>query len=156
MLFSRSAEYAIRALVQLAELDDTDHYAMVKSVAAQTGIPSHFLAKILQIVARQGLLISSKGPTGGFRLSRPPVEISLLDIVDSIDGLGQYERCLAGHEHCTDPTLCALHDSSEELRSRIMDYLERTSLADLVKTLASRRRKLERQKKKPRRAAPKR
>src|SRR5262249_7572960 len=148
MLFSRSAEYAIRAMSHLAESQDADHYAMVKSVAVLTGIPGHFLAKILQQMAREGFLVSSKGPTGGFRLSRPASDISLLDIVDSIDGVSQYQRCPAGHEKCTDPSLCALQDSSEELRSRIMVYLERTSIADLAKSLASRRRKLDRQKQK--------
>ena len=62
MLYSRSAEYAIRAFVHLAQVPD-GRYAMVKQIAAEEEIPAHFLAKILQQLARKGMLRSSKGPT---------------------------------------------------------------------------------------------
>jgi len=65
MIYSRSAEYAIRAFVHLAQVPE-GKYAMVKNIAEQEEIPAHFLAKILQQLARKGLLRSSKGPTGGF------------------------------------------------------------------------------------------
>ena len=67
MIYSRSAEYAIRAFVHLAQVPE-GKYAMVKNIAEQEEIPAHFLAKILQQLARKGLLRSSKGPTGGFAL----------------------------------------------------------------------------------------
>ena len=67
MIYSRSAEYAIRAFVHLAQVPE-GKYAMVKNIAEQEDIPAHFLAKILQQLARKGLLRSSKGPTGGFAL----------------------------------------------------------------------------------------
>src|SRR3974390_1270997 len=66
MIYSRSAEYAIRAFVHLAQVQE-GKYAMVKNIAEQEDIPAHFLAKILQQLARKGLLRSSKGPTGGVR-----------------------------------------------------------------------------------------
>ena len=69
MIYSRSAEYAIRAFVHLAQVQE-GKYAMVKNIAEQEDIPAHFLAKILQQLARKGLLRSSKGPTGGFSLRR--------------------------------------------------------------------------------------
>jgi len=69
MIYSRSAEYAIRALVQLAPLAPGE-YALVKNISADDGIPLHFLAKILQDLARDGFLKSSKGPGGGFRLNQ--------------------------------------------------------------------------------------
>lgn len=149
MLFSRSAEYAIRALVHLGGAPEAEkNFALVKTVAENTAIPGHFLAKIMQQLARKGLLVSSKGPAGGFRLARSAKAITLFDIVDSMDGMGQYERCLAGHEQCTDPALCALQDSSAALRSRIMVYLERTSVADLARAVPVRGRKPERQRQK--------
>jgi DNA-binding IclR family transcriptional regulator len=72
MIYSRSAEYAIRAFVHLAQVNE-GKYAMVKNIAEQEDIPAHFLAKILQQLARKGLLRSSKGPTGGFALRVDPV-----------------------------------------------------------------------------------
>src|SRR3974377_2620570 len=87
MIYSRSAEYAIRAFVHLAQVPE-GKYAMVKNIAEQEDIPAHFLAKILQQLARKGLLRSSKGPTGGFALRVDSGEIRLLDIVEALDGLG--------------------------------------------------------------------
>jgi Rrf2 family protein len=75
MIYSRSAEYAIRAFVHLASVPE-GKYAMVKQIAEDASIPSHFLAKILQQLARKGFLRSSKGPTGGFCLRIPAPDIS--------------------------------------------------------------------------------
>src|ERR1700693_4683162 len=144
MLYSRSAEYAIRAFVNLAQVPD-GRYAMVKQIAAEEEIPSHFLAKILQQLARKGLLRSSKGPTGGFSLRGSADGIRLVNIVEALDGLGEYEKCASGLAECSDDMPCALHDSWKMLRSRIMDYLGRNTIADLAKTLEQKRRLLEKQ-----------
>jgi Rrf2 family protein len=138
MIYSRSAEYAIRAFVHLASVPE-GKYAMVKQIAEQSDIPAHFLAKILQQLARKGFLRSSKGPTGGFCLRLPANEVNLLMIVDSIDGLADYERCLGGMSECNDSAPCGMHDSWKALRSRIMEYLERTTIDELAKALDQKR-----------------
>jgi Rrf2 family transcriptional regulator, iron-sulfur cluster assembly transcription factor len=147
MIYSRSAEYAIRAFVFLAQVPP-GKYAMVKQIAQESDIPSHFLAKILQQLARQGFLRSSKGPTGGFCLRYPAVDITLLQIVESIDGLADYQRCIGGMMECNDQMRCGMHDSWKALRSRIIEYLEGTSVEDLAKSLDQKRRLLDKQKKK--------
>ena len=139
MIYSRSAEYAIRAFVHLAQIPD-GKYEMVRQIAREEEIPAHFLAKILQQLARKGLLRSSKGPTGGFSLRVPSSEIRLLDIVDALDGLGPYEQCASGLPECSDTMACPLHDSWKALRSRIMDYLGRNTIGDLAKVLEQKRR----------------
>jgi Rrf2 family protein len=144
MLYSRSAEYAIRAFVHLAQVPD-GRYAMVKQIAAEEEIPAHFLAKILQQLARKGMLRSSKGPTGGFSLRVPPGEVRLLDIVEALDGLSEYEKCASGLAECNDDMPCPLHDSWKALRSRIMDYLGRNTIADLAKALEQKRRMIDKQ-----------
>jgi Rrf2 family iron-sulfur cluster assembly transcriptional regulator len=154
MIYSRSAEYAIRAFVHLAQVPE-GKYAMVKTIAAEEEIPTHFLAKILQQLARKGLLRSSKGPTGGFSLRVPPNEIRLLDIVDALDGLADYEKCASGLAECSDEMPCALHDSWKALRSRIMDYLGRNTIADLAKSLEQKRRLIEKQRRTKRAPAKK-
>src|SRR6202049_5206377 len=118
MIYSRSTEYAIRAFVHMATLPE-DEYAMVKHIAADNGIPAHFLAKILQDLARDGFLNSSKGPRGGFRLRQPAEEISMLKIVEAADVGRRYGRCIGGSPVCNDRALCAMHDSWKTLRSRI-------------------------------------
>ena len=144
MLYSRSAEYAIRAFVHLAQLPD-GRYVMVKQIAAEEEIPAHFLAKILQQLARKGLLRSSKGPTGGFSLRIPADEVRLLDIVEALDGLAEYEKCASGLAECSDDMPCPLHDSWKTLRSRIMDYLGRNTIADLAKALEQKRKMIDKQ-----------
>jgi len=144
MLYSRSAEYAIRAFVHLAQVPDGT-YAMVKQIAAEEEIPAHFLAKILQQLARKGMLRSSKGPTGGFSLRVPADEVRLIDIVAALDGLSEYEKCTSGLSECSDDMPCALHDSWKMLRSRIMDYLGRNTIADLARALEQKRRMLDKQ-----------
>jgi Rrf2 family protein len=143
MIYSRSAEYAIRAFVYLAEVPP-GKYAMVKQIAEESDIPSHFLAKILQQLARQGFLRSSKGPTGGFCLRFPSSEITLLQIVESIDGLADYQRCIGGMTECNDQMRCGMHDSWKALRGRIIEYLEGTTVEDLAKALDQKRRALDR------------
>ena len=142
MIYSRSSEYAIRAFVHLAQVPD-GKFAMVKQIAADEEIPAHFLAKILQQLARKGLLKSSKGPTGRFSLRRPSGEIRLLDIVEALDGLTEYQNRASGLSECSDEMPCAMHDSWKALRSRIMDYLGRNTIADLAKALVQKRKLIE-------------
>lgn len=142
MIYSRASEYAIRAFMHLAQAPD-GRFVMVKQIAERENIPAHFLAKILQQLARKGLLRSSKGPNGGFALRHAPSEISLLHIVEALDGLGDFEKCVSGLAECSDDTPCPMHDAWKELRSRIMEYLERTTIADLVKALEEKRKSLE-------------
>ena len=142
MIYSRSAEYAIRAFVHLAAVPE-GKYAMVKQIAEEADIPSHFLAKILQQMARKGFLRSSKGPTGGFCLRMSATDLNLLQIVDSIDGLADFERCPAGMAECNDQAPCGMHDSWKALRGRIMDYLEQTTIEELAKGFEQKRKNLE-------------
>lgn len=154
MIYSRSAEYAIRAFVHLASVPE-GKYAMVRQIAEDASIPSHFLAKILQQLARKGFLRSSKGPTGGFTLRIPAPDISLIMIVDAVDGLADYERCPAGLAECNDHAPCGMHDSWKALRSRIMEYLERTSIEDLAKSLDLKRKNIEKARKGTKRSTTK-
>ncbi len=141
MIYSRSCEYAIRAFVHLAQVPE-DRYVMVKTIAEDEEIPGHFLAKILQQLARKGLLRSSKGPTGGFALRVEPEDIRLLDIVEALDGLTAYQQCASGLSECTDEMPCSMHDNWVNLRTRIMDYLGKNTIGDLAKALDQKKKSL--------------
>ena len=146
MIYSRSAEYAIRAFVHLAQVPE-GKFAMVKNIAEQEEIPAHFLAKILQQLARKGLLRSSKGPTGGFALRVAASDVRLIDIVEALDGVTAYQQCASGLSECNDEMPCSMHDSWMTLRSRIMDYLGRNTIADLAKALEQKKKNLEKTRK---------
>jgi Rrf2 family iron-sulfur cluster assembly transcriptional regulator len=144
MLYSRSAEYAIRALVYMARMPE-GRYVMTRTIAEDEQIPLHFLAKILQDLARRGLLKSSKGPSGGFTLKKPPSQIHLLDIVEALDG-----PVLAEAAH----RIPWMLDSWKPLHSRIMEVLAESSVAAVARALEEARDSAKRSRR-PRRAAAK-
>ena len=146
MIYSRSAEYAIRAFVYLAQVEQ-GKFVMAKQIAADTEIPGHFLAKILQQLARKGFLRSSKGPTGGFSMKRSADEVSLFDVVEAVDGTTDYERCIGGQAECNDQAPCGLHESWKRLRNDIVKYLEETSIADVALSMEQKVKALSRVKK---------
>ena len=106
---------------------------MVKNIAEEEQIPAHFLAKILQQIARKGLLKSSKGPTGGFCLKVPASKLKLIDIIDAVDGMSNFTACAGGLPECNSATACSLCDRWKPVQSRIMVFLGKTSIADLVR-----------------------
>jgi Rrf2 family transcriptional regulator, iron-sulfur cluster assembly transcription factor len=149
MIFSRSAEYAIRGLACMPPTGSGEP-TLVKQIAAESGIPVPFLAKILQDLVRHGLLKSTKGPRGGFRMTVPAGDLPLLRVIETVDGPGRYQRCIAGQEECHDRAACPMHDSWMPVRRHIVEYLQGTTIADLAKSLGEKRRLLAR----TRRGAP--
>jgi Rrf2 family transcriptional regulator, iron-sulfur cluster assembly transcription factor len=150
MIYSRSTEYAIRALIPLAQAPG-GRFTMVKTLAEQEHIPAHFLAKILQQLARKGLLRSSKGPQGGFVLNMPAEEIRLLDIVEALDGLETFHLPAGGPEAYPDGLYCTMHEEWIDLKNEILEYLKVNTVADLAKSLEAKQKLLARRTK--RRAA---
>jgi Rrf2 family protein len=125
MILSRSSEYAIRAFLYLAK-QEPGRLVMARQIAEDAGLPGHFLAKLLQQLARKGLVRSNKGPSGGFTLASDPKEINILSIVEAVEGMEN-----AG----IDASAQRLpNDGWGTLHSRIVEYLEHTSLADISKT----------------------
>ena len=135
MLYSRPCEYALRALTYISLHSDTE-LNRAKEIAESENIPAPFLAKLLQQLARSGLLVSVKGPKGGFGLARPSKEISLMEVVSVMDGEDQFTRCAVGLVECSDDSPCPLHDTWKPLREKIIDYLAAETLADLAEALA--------------------
>ena len=138
MIFSKSSEYALRALVYLATLDST-RMATVEEISAHEQIPKHFLAKLLQGLARAGVLCSVKGPGGGFALAVHPAQVTLLDVIESVDGPVDFDRCAVGLDECTDSTPCPCHDEWTRLRESIRCYLSGNNLLTLQRALEAKR-----------------
>ncbi|MCS7083008.1 MAG: RrF2 family transcriptional regulator [Bacteroidetes bacterium] len=132
MVLSRACEYAIQAVLYLAQ-QDPDRLVMSKEIAEQLHIPKHFLAKILQDLAKSGLVESFKGPTGGFRLAVSASRLTLLDVVAAVDGLGIFERCGIGLKQCSDDNPCPIHERWKPARQAIRDVLGQRSIAELMR-----------------------
>lgn len=134
MLFSRACEYGIRAMLYLAARAD-DGPVLVRDIAGRLKMPFPFLAKIAQTLARQGLLRSHKGPGGGIALARPAGEITLLQVVEAIDGLDLTKDCVLGIPECSDEAPCPLHAQWGEIQGRIVEMLSRQSIAEVAEQL---------------------
>jgi Rrf2 family protein len=104
----------------------------IKKISADLSLSSPFLGKILQNLVKQKLLVSTKGPNGGFSLSKPPGEISLWDIVINVDGEEYFTNCLIGLRPCkahdTSKPFCPVHFKYEELRKVTTEFYKETSL----------------------------
>lgn len=131
-LFSRSTEYAIQAMLYLATKPPGER-TLIKEIAPKLEIPIHFLAKILQTLSRKGLLISIKGPNGGFALGRPANEITLLQIVEIFDEPGFLDNCVIGLPKCSSDHPCPLHPTWADLKERIKNMLADESIEHLMK-----------------------
>lgn len=143
MIYSQSCEYAIRALTYLATIRDA-RKATAREISASEDLPQQFLAKLLQSMARAGMVTSTKGPGGGFALAVNPQHITLLDVVTCIDGAPDFDSCAVGQVECTDQTPCPLHDNWKILREAIRHYLGGTSLLDMRNALERKREAYER------------
>ena len=131
MIHSSACEYAIRAMTYVAGFEPGKRL-LARDVSAHERIPGPFLGKIFQTLVRAGLLKSSKGPGGGFALTKDPGTISLYDIYQAIDGATYLDACAVGLARCTDETPCPLHERWKPIRERIRQYLQTTSLADMA------------------------
>jgi Rrf2 family protein len=136
MIFSNASEYAIRGLSELAGRD-SDGPILLDDLIVGTGLPRDFLAKIFQKLVHAGILRSHKGRGGGFALARPQHQITLLQIVQAVDGPQKLDACVVGLEKCNDSMPCSQHDLYKPIRQRLKDYLTTTTLADMASSLRS-------------------
>jgi len=131
MVLSQTAEYALRAMASLATVPD-GRPARASDLSRATGIPSHYLSKILRRLVIADLLVSQKGQGGGFSLARPPEDIRFIDILVAVDGLPQQDRCAFGWGDCNDTHPCPLHESWSKLSDHLHAWARENTLAGLA------------------------
>ena len=117
MLVTREMDYAVRCILYLAQ--DEDHISNVTEVSRKMHIPKTFLAKIFQRLAKAGLVESVRGMNGGFRLSKKPSAISLLDIMEAIQGSSCINVCAVDSRKCKRSSTCAVHPFWVKLRKEV-------------------------------------
>ena len=143
MIFSNPSEYAIRALSELVIMSQDAPvggsrragFVMLDKLTEQANLPREFLAKIFRQLVEGGVLTSAKGPGGGFSLAKPAHEVSLLNVIEIIDGGHQIDGCVVGLARCNDHMPCPQHDLFKPIRQRLRAYLSTTTLADTAASL---------------------
>jgi len=129
--YSRPTKMAVRILTHMAA-EGGERIQTVRSVARATEVPEPSAAKILQSLARDGILESRKGPGGGFRLLQPPAQILLAHIVRAVESEDFMAECIGGYKKCTGHPECPLHSKWALVKQQMLDFLETTSLEDML------------------------
>jgi Rrf2 family protein len=136
-MLSNSCRYGIRAVIYLASQPSTVGKTGIRKISSDLKLPTPFLAKILQQLAKQKILSSSKGPHGGFSILKDPRKISLLDIVNTIDGNDVFTNCVMHNGSCEgvekDKKKCPLHEDYEKTRIELIRLFSNRTIYDLVK-----------------------
>jgi Rrf2 family protein len=131
MQITRQADYAVRAVLHLAKMGNSER-AATSTVAKEQNIPPSFLAKIISQLSIAGLLHTSRGARGGVTLARDPKDITLLEVVEAIDGPIQLNECVGSDGGCHFDGDCPIKpvwcDAQEELVKRLKD----TNFGDMI------------------------
>ena len=127
---SKKGDYAIRGMVYLAS-QQPDRVVLVGEIARAMDVPPQFLAKIFQQFGKLGLVRAFRGSGGGFQLSRPPGEITLLEIVEAVEGPIMPNRCVMSKGVCSRDRVCPVHPVWKKLQANMRETLGAVTLKDL-------------------------
>lgn len=137
-MLSNSCKYGIRAVTYIASQPKTNAKIGIKKISEDLNLPSPFLAKILQMLAKQKILNSSKGPHGGFSLLKNPKNITVQDIIRSIDGDNTFNDCVMHNGICKSfeerNTLCPLHEEYSKTRRGLIKLFSSKTVYNLVRS----------------------
>jgi Rrf2 family protein len=131
MQITRQADYAVRAVLHLARMGNTER-AATSTVAKEQNIPPSFLAKIISQLSIAGLLHTSRGARGGVTLAREPKDITLLEVVEAIDGPIQLNECVGNDGVCTFEGDCPIKPVWCNAQEELVQRLKRTNFAQLL------------------------
>lgn len=138
-MLSASCKYGIRAIIFIASRPDKKINTGLKQVADELKIPQPYLAKILQILSRKKILHSTKGPHGGFYILKPANELTLMDIIEAIDGGEFFDRCYVTGEKCNfdkpERGVCILHNDLRKEKERLSAFFSSKTIESLTKQL---------------------
>src|SRR6185437_7837324 len=127
-VFSKTCEYAIRAVFFIAHKTASGGRVGIKEISAGSDSPEPFLAKILQDLSRKGMIQSAKGPNGGFYFDEGALKRPLKDIVEAVDGNAVFTGCALGLKQCSEINPCPLHNQFKAIRSEINQLLQTTEI----------------------------
>lgn len=129
-IFSKTCEYAMRAVFFIARRTASGGRVGIKEIAAGINSPEHFLAKILQDLSRRGFVQSAKGPNGGFYMDKMSLQRRLSEVVEAVDGNGIFTGCGIGLEYCSETNPCPLHHEFKAIRNQIQQLLQQTTIGE--------------------------
>lgn len=129
-MISRTAEYALRAIVCLA--DQKGNALTTQQIAEFTRVPAGYLSKVLQALGRAELVVSQRGLHGGFSLGAAPEDISVLDVINAVDPIQRIRKCPLGVKAHADGKLCPLHRRIDNAMEMVEQAFGATTMAELL------------------------
>ncbi|MDD5543255.1 MAG: Rrf2 family transcriptional regulator [Acidobacteriia bacterium] len=128
---TRACDYAFRVVTRLAEFPG-GQIVRLPALSYSEKVPPHFLSKILQQLTRSGYIKSHRGAAGGYSLEANPEELTLLDVVEAIEGQLMLNQCLSPTEGCERLGWCAIHEVCRDARDRVLEVFRGTTIAAVV------------------------
>ena len=133
MKLNRRTDYALRAITYLSVRQDNGPCSIAEIAEAEK-IPREFTAKVLKELCRTGFLRSRLGPHGGYRLAKPPDQMTVLEIMEALDGPLAINDCLAEPHFCGQTPGCRMHRLFQRVNDSMKEILGRTSIADIARS----------------------
>jgi Rrf2 family protein len=133
MEISRRTDYGVRVIIDLAALPQ-DARASTQEIADRQSIPAPFLAKIISQLSQSGLVFTYRGSNGGVSLARPASEISLLHVIEALDGPVRLNRCVIEPGACPRDEHCPVHHIWAKAQADLTELLSSTTFDDLART----------------------
>jgi Rrf2 family protein len=137
MQLTRAADYGVRVMIQLAALSGNGRVSLPE-LARATGAPESFLSKVLQSLARAGLISSRRGQLGGFHITPRGAAASMREVIEAIDGAICLNLCLIPGRSCSRKARCPAHPVWIEAQQAMMEVLSGASIASLAATTGAR------------------
>ncbi|HZW77352.1 MAG TPA: Rrf2 family transcriptional regulator, partial [Flavobacteriaceae bacterium] len=131
LMFSKACEYGIRSVVFIAAQSLNDKRPNIVEIARAINSPEPFTAKICQQLARSGIILSRKGPNGGFFIEKDS-NLTLMDVVNAIDGNKVFFGCVLGLPECSAEHPCSVHEQYQYIRTDMRMMCENTKIIDLA------------------------
>ncbi|MEK6711982.1 MAG: Rrf2 family transcriptional regulator [Nitrospinota bacterium] len=130
MQISRAGDYALRAVIYLSRQAPA-RLCTIGEIARAQQIPQAFLAKLMPMLIRGGMVASVQGPKGGYRLARRPGEVSFLDVIQAIEGPIALVGCQEDGDGCGFEPFCTMNEVFAEAQKRLVEFFRATTFADL-------------------------
>jgi len=133
MQLTQATDYSFRVVLYLASLEP-DVVVTAKDIADHEEIPMRYLLKTLRSLVKAGILHSFRGPEGGYALAKKPHEISLLDVVEAVEGPIAINRCFVQADYCTKhwSHMCPVHQALGEIQHKLIQHLAQYNFGDLL------------------------
>jgi Rrf2 family protein len=135
MQLTRAADYAVRVMIQLSASPE-DQRVLLPELAAATEAPESFLSKVLQALARGGLIESKRGHAGGFQISNRGRRASMRDVIEAIDGPITLNVCLVSGRSCHRKSKCRAHPVWERAQIAMLDVLSEAKISEMADEIA--------------------